>query len=624
MSQSQLLKTRKFLPLFLTQFLGAFNDNFFKNALVILVTFKTTTLLGLPSSQAVVLAGGIFILPFFLFSATAGQLADKYEKSSLIQKIKLAEILIMAVGCFGFLLPSYELLMFTLFLMGAHSTIFGPIKYSILPQLLNDNEIVGGNALVEAGTFLAILIGTIAGGVLIELKPAGPIVVSIGVMLTAGLGYLTSRKIPKAPSLAPDLKVQWNPITPTIDIIKLTRKNYPVFLAIMAISWFWFYGAAFLSLFPGYAKETLKGDHGVVTLFLAIFSLGIGTGSLLCEALSRKRLELGLVPLGSIGMSLFALDLFFVGTPAFTISNPAATQTIATLVMQYEGIRLLVDLFGLAVFSGFFIVPLYTYIQLKSAPELRSRIIAANNVLNAVFMVVASGALILFMQAGLSIPQIFLVLAAMNLAVATYIYFYMPEFMLRFIAWCIASVMYRMRVVGHENIPAEGAAVLICNHVTFVDALIISAAVKRPTRFVMDHSYYKGFIAKALLNQAKVIPIASAKENPAVLERAFERIAEELKSGEMVCIFPEGRITKDGEMNPFRSGIEKIVQTTPVPVVPMALKNLWGSYFSRSGGGAMKKIPKRFWTAIELEILAPIPAEKATAESLFKIVQKML
>jgi len=624
MSQFQLFKTRRFMPLFITQFLGAFNDNLFKNAMVILITVKAMPLMGLPSSQAVVLAGGVFILPFFLFSATAGQLADKYEKSKVIRIIKIAEIFIMAVGALGFVTQNLELLMMTLFLMGTQSTIFGPIKYSILPQHLSDKEIVGGNALVEAGTFLAILLGTIAGGVLIAVEPSGPSIVSTGVLLTAVLGYWASRKIPQADSIAHDLKISWNPITPTIDIIKFTRTNPNILFAIMAISWFWFYGAAFLSLFPVYAKDTLLADHKVITLFLSVFSIGIGLGSMLCEAMSRQRLELGLVPFGSIGMSLFAVDLFLVGTPAFVLAAPSQPHSIMAFLTQYEGLRILGDLLGLAVFSGFFIVPLYTYIQLRSPAEHRSRVIAANNVINSLFMVVAAVALLLLMQAGLTAPQIFLILATMNAAVAAYIYFYMPEFLLRFLVWCLASLMYRMRVRGHEHIPTEGAAVLICNHVSFIDWLVVAAGVKRPVRFVMDHSFYKGLLARTLLTHGKVIPIASAKENPKILESAFERIAEELRAGEVICIFPEGKITKDGEMNPFRPGVERIIQTTPVPVVPMALKNLWGSYFSRSDGGAIKKLPRRFWSAIELQIEKPIAPDKVSAEGLFTIVAKML
>ena len=623
MSQSHLLKTKRFLPLFLTQFLGAFNDNFFKNALIILVAFKNGTILGLQSSQAVVLAGGVFILPFFLFSATAGQISDRYEKSQLIRWIKLAEIAIMVIASIGFMTEHFELLLLSLFFMGIHSTAFGPLKYSILPQHLDDSEVVGGNALVEAGTFLAILFGTIAGGVLIALEPSGPLLVSCGLIATAALGYFTSRFIPLAPSVSEPIKIQWNPIGPTIDTIRMTRKNYFVFLAVMAISWFWFYGAAFLSLFPVYAKETLHADQSVVTLLLAIFSIGIAIGSLLCEMMSRKRLELGLVPFGSIGMSIFAADLFVNGTVSLLPRINEIPITAWTMLQAGQGIHILLDLLGLAIFSGFFIVPLYTYIQIRTAPAERSRVIAANNIINAIFMVAASVALMGFIKANLNAPQIFFVLACMNAAVATYIYFFMPEFLLRFYAWCITRIMYRMKVRGHENIPADGPAVLVCNHVTYVDWLILAAGVKRPLRFVMDHSFYKGWLLRTLLNQAKVIPIASAKENPEILAQAFVRMKEELEAGEVICIFPEGMLTYDGAMNVFKPGIERMIKTTPVPVVPMALRNVWGSFFSRKGGAAIKKLPRRFWSAISLEIGKPVAPENVTAAGLQVAVQEL-
>ena len=623
MSQLHLLTTKRFLPMFLTQFLGAFNDNLFKNALVIMVAFKASAVLGLPASQAVVLAGGVFILPFFLFSATSGQIADKYEKSKLIRLTKVVEIVVMGLAALGFIYANIELLFLVLFLMGAQSTLFGPVKYSILPQHLRENEVVGGNALVEAGTFLAILIGTIAGGVLITYE-SGPLYVSLSVLIIAISGFMSSLFIPHAPSQAPDIRIEWSMIKPTIDVINMTRTKYTVFLSIMAISWFWFFGAAFLSLFPVYAKDSLTADESVVTLFLATFSLGIGVGSLLCEAMSRKRLELGLVPFGSLGMSFFAADLYFAGVPHFFPIGTEIAVNYIQFIQNPGGLRILADLLGLSIFSGFFIVPLYTFIQIHTSTSERSRIIAANNVMNSLFMVIASLVLMLFIKMEMSSRQIFFVLACMNAVVATYIYLYMPEFLLRFYAWCLARVMYRLKVNHHELIPAEGPAVLVCNHVTYVDWLILAAAIKRPLRFVMDHSFYKGWLLRTLLNQAKVIPIAPAKDNAKVLDRAFERIKSELAKGEVVCIFPEGTLTSDGAMRPFRPGIERIINTSPVPVVPMALRNVWGSYFSRKGGAALKKIPRRFWSPISLEIGTQIPPEKVTAAFLQSEVQKLL
>lgn len=622
MSQLKLLGQKRFLPLFLTQFLGAMNDNIFKNALVILIIYKASTIMGLPSSQVVVLAGGLFILPFFLFSATAGKLADKYEKSSLIKATKVAEVIVMGLGAIGFLTQHYEFLLVTLFLMGTQSTIFGPLKYSILPQHLSDQELVGGNALIEAGTFIAILVGTILGGIFIADEQSGPMMVSVIVIIVAVLGLVTSLSIPKAPSNPSAPSPRWNVVSDTIDIIKISRKNQNVFYAVMANSWFWLFGSCFLSLFPVYAKETLNGNESVVTLLLATFSVGIAIGSLLCEMMSRQRIELGLVPFGSLGMSIFAVDLYFASSMVATGSATALSAW--EFFAQSSGKRILFDLLMLSVFSGFFIVPLYAYIQLRTPADERSRVIAATNIMNALFMVVGSICLAGFMKMSLGPKEIFLVLAAMNAVVATYIYFFMPEFLLRFYAWCITRVMYRLKVNGHQNIPTEGPCVLICNHVTYVDWLILAAAVKRPARFIMDHSFYKGWIQRNLLNQAKVIPIASAKENPEVLERAFARMAEELRAGEVVCIFPEGKLTYDGNLNPFRPGIERILKDTPVPVIPMALHNVWGSFFSRKGGKAIKKLPRRFWSAIELDIGALIPPEQVTAAMLQEKVQTML
>ncbi len=610
MSQLRLLKTKRFYPIFWTQFLGAFNDNFLKNALVILITFKTASIMGVPSNQMVAVAGGIFILPFFIFSATAGQLADKYEKSRLVRIIKTVEIMIMLLATIGFMTEHFEFLLIVLFLMGLHSTFFGPIKFSILPQHLNTTELVGGNALVEAGTFLSVLLGTILGGVLIPLQNGG-LIVSLSLIGVAVLGWFMSLKIPEAPAVDSKLKVQWNPIPPTLSIYRFTQKTRSVYLSILGISWFWSFGAGLLSLIPPYCKDVLKAGPNTITLFLAIFSIGIGIGSLLCARLSRKHLELGLVPFGSIGMSLFTADLFFANS-SFGVSA-----------------RILVDLLMLSVFSGLFIVPLYTLIQERSAVSHRSRIIAANNILNAFFMVLSALFILGMMRFEFSIPQIFLSLALINAAVALYIYTLLPEFFLRFFVWGIANIMYRLKVTGDHRIPKEGAAVLVCNHVTFIDWLIVSAGIKRPIRFIMDHNFAKGFFIRMLLKQAKVILIAPAKENPKLLRESFEKARDELRSGELVCIFPEGMITRDGKMNPFRPGVEKIITETPVAVIPMGLRGMWGSFFSREaqvvyGEKELFKHPKRFWSRVELRVGEPVSPSQATTEILFEKVSQLL
>ncbi|MCM2321868.1 MAG: MFS transporter [Oligoflexia bacterium] len=615
MAQLQLLRTRRFAPFFCTQFLGAFNDNLFKNALIILIAFKASSVLGIPSSQMVAVAGGIFILPFFLFSATSGQLADKYEKTTIIRWVKLAEIAIMALATVGFVFHQFGYLLVVLFLMGLHSTFFGPVKYSILPQLLPQEELVTGNALVGAGTFLAILFGTILGGLLVTQEPYGPIAVSVGLLIVATSGWLTSRAIPRCPAMAPELKVEWNPIPPTLSVSRSIRSNRTVFLSVLGISWFWFFGAAFLSLFPPYCKEFLQANESVVTFFLTLFSVGIAIGSSLCERLSNKRLELGMVPFGSIGMSIFAADLFLAGHP-WAGAEAATLRTVSELFQAPGGLRIILDLLLVSVFGGFYFVPLYTLIQERADPAKRSRVVAANNILNSLFMVVASLLLMGMMIAKLTYPQMFLVLAGLNAAVALYIYSVIPEFLLRFLAWILAHLMYRVRVTGAANIPATGPALLVCNHVSFIDWLIIYAMVRRPVRFVMDYNYIPSPLGRFLTRHAKVIPIATAKEDTGVLLQAFRGIAAELRDGNVVCLFPEGRITHDGKLAAFRPGVERVIADTPVPVIPMALQGFWGSIFSRQGGKALSRPPRRFWSRVGLAIGTALPPTEANVEAL--------
>ncbi|MFT3757349.1 MFS transporter [Thauera sp.] len=626
-TQFKLMGERRFLPFFLTQFLGAFNDNFYKNALVVLITFQAARLTELSPGVLVNVAAGLFILPFLLFSAIAGQLADKYEKSSLIRWTKLLEIALMAIAALGFATMSLPLLLATLFLMGTQSAIFGPVKYAILPQMLEETELVGGNALVESGTFLAILLGTIAGGLLIE-APDGVAWVSAGTLAVAVLGYLSCRAIPPAAAVDPDMKLDWKPVSQTWQMIRFAAGERTVFLSILGISWFWFYGAMFLSQFPGFASTVLGGDEKAVTLLLAVFSLGIALGSLLCERMSGKQVEIGLVPFGSIGLTLFGLDLWWAsagleaaGFAAAGTEAGTAMRPLSELLAEPAVWRILFDLVMLALCGGFFIVPLYALVQSRSAPSHRSRIIAANNILNSLFMVAAAGLGAVMLAAGASVPQLFLVTALLNAAVAIYIYTLVPEFLLRFIVWLLIHTVYRLRVEGIGQVPEKGPAVIVANHVSFVDALIIMAACRRPIRFVMDHRIFRWPILSFIFRTSRAIPIAPASEDRAMMERAFDEVARALEAGELVGLFPEGKISGDGEMSPFRPGIARIVARTPVPVVPMALRGLWGSFFSRKGGAAMTRPFRRgAFSRIELVADAPIEAAEVSPETLYQRV----
>jgi 1-acyl-sn-glycerol-3-phosphate acyltransferase len=611
-SQFRLLGERRFAPFFGVQFLGALNDNVFKQALVILLAFQTTSFTTLRSDTLQNLAQALFVLPFFLFSATAGQFADKFEKSRLITVTVAIELGVMALGAAGFFLQSLELLLVALFLGGVQSTLFGPVKYAILPQALDPTELVGGNGLVEMGTSVAILAGMMLGGWLI-IQPGWGV---LGVVVVTLAVSALSRLIPKAPAADPRLVIDWNPVTATWRNLRFATHNRTVFLSILGVSWFWFVGSMFVTQFPNLTKNVLGATESVVTLLLIVFSVGIGIGSLLCERLSGHKVEIGLVPFGSIGITLFGVDLFLAS--AGQVADAVGALEFARNPANW---RLLADLALIGVFGGFYIVPLYALIQSRSDPQHRSRIIAANNILNAVFMVAAALIAIGLFQAGLTIPQLILVTALFNAAVALYIYTLVPEFLMRFMVWILIHSIYRLQKSGLERIPDEGAALLACNHVSYVDALVISAACRRPIRWVMDHRIYRLPLINFFCKTVRAIPIAPAKEDPAALERAYETVAQALADGELVGLFPEGRLTSDGEMGEFRGGIQRIVERTPVPVIPMALSGLWQSVFARNRD-KLAHIGQLF-PKIGLAVGAPLAPQAATPEALHAAVHAL-
>ena len=612
-SQFSLLKERRFGPFFVAQFLGAFNDNVFKNALVLLVAFHATSLTTLAPAVLVNLAAALFILPFFLFSATAGQLADKYDKARIIRIVKAVEIVIMALGAYGFVRQNLACLLGALFLLGLHSTFFGPVKYALLPQTLRPQELVGGNALVETGTSIAILLGTILGGILIALPDgASRWVPAVGIVVAVA-GYLVARFVPAAPSQAPELRVNWNAFTETVRNLRFTYANRPLFLSILGISWMWLVGLVFVSQFPGYAREVLRGTEHVVTALLTVFSIGIGVGSLLCEKMSGRKVEIGLVPFGAFGVTLFAADLAFA-TP--TVATDAVRDVAAFLAAD-GSLRVLADLALIGMFSGFVLVPLYASVQARAEPGHQSRVIAGNNILNALFMVVGAAGSALLLERGLSIPQLFLVVALMNAAVAVFIFTRVPEFLMRFLAWLLVKAIYRVEVRGLEHVPETGAAVVVCNHVSFVDAVVLMGMSPRPVRFVMDHRIFRIPVLSFIFKTGRCIPIAPRKENEALMERAFADIRAGLDAGDLIGIFPEGGITEDGEIGPFKPGIRRILDERAVPVVPVALQGLWGSFFSRKGGRAMTRPLRRgVFSRIGLAIGPTVPAHEASPDLL--------
>jgi 1-acyl-sn-glycerol-3-phosphate acyltransferase len=535
-----------------------------------------------------------------------------------IRRVKLFEVAIMLLATLAFWLNSLFLLLAVLFLLGLQSTIFGPIKFGILPQILKREELVGGNALIEMGTFVAILAGTIAGPQLAGIEAAWPYWVGIACLLVALAGYRYSLRIPVAEAVCPELQINWNIFTETIRNLKFINENRTVLNSVLGISWFWFFGATFLVQIPSYSQNVLGGDENLMSALLAVFIIGISTGSLLCERLSGKQVEIGLVPFGAIGLTIFGLDLYFA-SPV----SPGIDVTALVFLSTAASWRIIFDLMMIGIFGGFYIVPLYALVQHRSAPDHRSRVIAGLNILNALFMVISAVmAMLVLGPADFSIPDLFLMTAILNAVVAVYIFTLVPEFLMRFLVWILIHTIYRVRVTGMDNIPEEGPVIIASNHVSFVDPLIIGGMIRRPVNFVMYHGIYGIPLLNFIFRTGKAIPIAGRSENPEILENAYRRIHEVLAGGDVLGIFPEGQITSDGNIQPFKPGIDKIIAEQPVPVVPVALCNLWGSLFSRRDP-LLKRRPYKLWSEIELRIGKPLPPEQVTAARLQSEVEQL-
>ena len=611
-NQFALLRQRRFAPFFWTQFLGAGNDNLFKFAFTVMLTYQLQVA-WLPPAMAGLVIGALFILPFVLFSATSGQLADKFEKTRLIRFVKNLEIAIMAAATLGFMTLNVSLLLGCVFMMGLHSTLFGPVKFAYLPQHLSEREITGGNGMVEMGTFVAILLGNVAGGLLIALPGVGATWVAIGCVGTALLGRLAAQRVPLSPATDPDLAINWNPLSETWRNLRLAREDIVVFRSLLGISWMWFFGAVFLANFPAFAKEVLHGDEHVASLLLVVFSVGIGIGALACEMLSRRHVEIGLVPLGAIGMSAFSIDLYFAsrGLPA------VALQTVAQFITAPAHWRVMADLGLLALSVGLYSVPMYALIQLRSQPSHRARVIAANNILNALFMIVSSVGAGAMLGAGFSVPEIFLAIALLNAAVGAYIFLLVPEYLLRFMAFLLSRLMHRFKVEGDDNIPVAGAAVLVCNPVSAVDALLLMAASPRPMRLLIDHRFFALPVLGWLFRLAKAIPAPHA-ENPAAYAAALDAVDQVLADGGLLCVFLDG----GGAQQPLCADVMKIQARRLALVVPVALRHLRGSTLSRIGAGAARQ--PRLFSRVELVAGPALAPAELTTERLQAEVQALL
>jgi acyl-[acyl-carrier-protein]-phospholipid O-acyltransferase/long-chain-fatty-acid--[acyl-carrier-protein] ligase len=577
----------------MTQFLGALNDNLFKNALIILVTFKLAAQSAVSPEVLVPLASGLFILPFFLFSATAGQFADKMDRAHMARLVKLAEILFMCIAAAGFLAPSISLLLVVLFCMGLHSTFFGPVKYAILPQHLEGSELLTGNAYVEAGSFIAILLGTILGGQLVVFDAGQEIIAGL-VVLVAVAGYAFSRSIPPAPGPVPDIVINKNFWAETLAILKHARRNVDVYRAMLATSWFWLVGATYLAQFPSFAKDYLGGDASVVTLLITLFSIGIALGSGLCGRLLKGQVQATYVPIAAIGMAVFGVDLYFSARHVLVPTGELLTAW--GFLSDIANWRTIFDVLMIAVSGGLFVVPLYAIIQKYSDPGHMARNIAALNVLNALFMVMSALMSLLLLEMGFGIPQVFLVVALLDILVAVYISQLLPDALIRSVARAVLGWLYRVELKGVENFEKAGDRILIvANHTSFLDAALIAAYMPVKVTFAINTYIAQAWWMKPFLKIVDAFPVDPT--NP----MALKSLVEVIRSGRIGMIFPEGRITVTGSLMKVYEGPGLIADKAGAKILPVRIDGAQFTRFSRLKG----KVRLQAFPKITLTVLPP-------------------
>ena len=609
-TQFGLLRTRRLGPLFVTQFFGAFNDNVYKQALLLIFAFSVV---GQTHDTNVLnnVAAGLFILPFFLFSATAGAMADRYDKAVLVRYVKAAEIVVVVLVGVALFTQNLVAMLTVLFLYGVQSTFFGPLKFALLPQHLHPSELVGGNAVIEMGTFIAILLGTVIGGLLGNSDLLGDMTnvniwLSAAVVLAAVIGFVACLRIPSAPS-SDQTKVNWNPITEMVNLLRLSMERRAVFRSVLGVSWFWLLGSVFITQLPNLTKLHLYGDGTVVTALLVVFTIAIAIGSLICERMSGRKIEIGLVPLGAAGMSIWGIDAYFSIQALEPVVSRSAFQFLAA-----DGVlRLILDLAFMGIAAGIFVVPMQALIQNRTPRDKTARVIAANNILNSLAIVLGAGISILWLTVlEFDIPSLLLLIAILTAFVAAYIFVTVPEFVMRFIVWLVGHSVYRVEHIDLDKVPEKGPAVLVCNHVSFVDFMLLAGAVRRPLRFIMHRYYYNLPVIRFVCRIGRTVPIATKEEDAELYAQAFTSIKEGLAAGDLFCIFPEGRLTPNGEMADFQRGVERILRESPVPVVPVALGGMWGSYFSKA------KTRKKLSKHVKISVGDLVPPEEANADML--------
>ncbi|QFT53576.1 MFS transporter [Microbulbifer sp. THAF38] len=613
-NQFKLLGTRRFLPLFITQVLAVFSDNLYKNALIVLLVFRMTEE---EANTLINIATSLYILPYFLFSASAGQLADKIDKSKLIRIYKMAEIGIGLVGIVALFTRHYALSLAVIFCYGTYAALFSAAKFSLIPQQLNRIELLGGNALIQMGSFIGTLAGTIVGTLLVGFTHPGQhglTYIAIILICVALSGYLASCAIPKAPAPSPKLHINWNPVVHAIRVMYSAWQIPSVFYSILAIAWFWLITTAYLAQIPNFTRAVLGGSEEVITLLLCSLTVGTALGSLLCNWLSRGRIEPGLIPLGAIGITCTGMALGFHSSHFHTLTNADLTQFFNSqgsfLILLY------IALFG--VFGGIFTVPLYAMIQDRSSAEIRAQIIAISNMLNSLFIVAATLLSITFLDIlQISIPKYFVIIALLNLVVVSLIFAKLPEFIMRVLLLLPARTLYKVNFKGLDQIPNEGPALIVSNHISFLDPVILADIVERYVRFVAHPAIFKSRLLRCILHMSDAIPIGLDLDDPNSRERTYKAIEESLENGELLCIFPEGKISEDGELQPFLKDIEEILRRKSVPVIPIALHGA-DAQAENTAQQPKKKRKRRLFPEVLVIAGQPVESINTDSESLQK------
>jgi acyl-[acyl-carrier-protein]-phospholipid O-acyltransferase/long-chain-fatty-acid--[acyl-carrier-protein] ligase len=591
--QFGLLKERRFLPLFLTQFFGALNDNFLRGVLATLIIYAGVTLVHYSSMLSISVAG-VFILPFFLFSAISGQIADKYEMSRLILYSKIAEIFIMAGAAYGVYHHEIFFLIFVMFLKGVQATFFGPLKYAILPNHLAVNELIAGNGLIDGSTFLAILLGTILGTTLIFI-PHGTGLVAVLLCLIAIAGLISSLYIPRAKISDPGLKINPNFLQETFKLMRYTKRHIRIFLSVLAISWFWFFGMTFTSAFPSYTRTIIHARPDVMTFFLTIFSIGIAVGSLLCNRILKGKINATFVPISALAMSIFAIDLYHASLH-FLIAPPVNLMSLSQFLAIFQGWRIIIDLFLVSAFGGLFVVPLFAILQHEGEASHLSRIIASNNIYNSFFMVGSVGLAAGLLVLGFSVSDIFYVVGILNVFVAVYICRLLPDALPRSIVQAITKLLYRVEVIGIENYYAAGKRiVIIANHTSYLDAALLAAFLPDTLTFAVNTQVSRIWWVKPFLWLTDAFPIDQTKP------MAIKSLIEYVRKNKRCIIFPEGRVTLTGALMKIYEGPGMVADKARAKILPIRIEGAEYTFFSRLGG----KVPTKWFPKITLTIMPP-------------------